>query len=101
MDPNFKIIGELSEQINSTAKKILPDIKGDFMEYKEFMDQVMTNVRVPNDVTTLFVLLSISGIVFLYNMSKIVSALTTHALAKILVLYMGFYLFMYRGSSGH
>lgn len=101
MEANLNLLGEWSEQIHSTAAKIMPDIKGDFKEYKEFMDQVMKHVRVPDGVTTLFVLLSIFGVVFLYNMSKIVGALSTHAMTKSLLLYLGFYLLAYSGLTSY
>ncbi|GAB64553.1 hypothetical protein PCYB_021220 [Plasmodium cynomolgi strain B] len=97
MEQNLKFIGELSEEIQSTATKVLPDIKGDFNAYKDFMDQVMKNVRVPDGVTTLFVLLSVFAVISLYNITKMVSALRTHTMAKFLVLYLGFYLFAYSG----
>ncbi|EUD64297.1 hypothetical protein C922_05312 [Plasmodium inui San Antonio 1] len=97
MEPNLNLIGELSDQIHSTAEKVLPDMEEHLQDYKQFMDQVMKNVRVPNGVTTLFVLLSIFVLVSLYNVSKIVGVLSTHPVAKSLLLYLGFYLVAYSG----
>ncbi|KJP86057.1 hypothetical protein AK88_04314 [Plasmodium fragile] len=95
MEKGLNFIGDLSEELQNTATKILPDIKGDVKEYKEFMDKVVKNIRAPNDVTTLFALCAISAIIFIYNISKMLGALRTHTLAKLLVVYMGLYMVAY------